>query len=110
MLLVGRLTSPFSRRVAVSLRYLGFDFEHRAINAWSSLAEMRSYNPAGRVPALVLDDGEVLFDSNAILDYLDFLVGPDRAPDSPRGARPTQRHAHYCRGHGGTGENGSLNL
>ena len=79
MLLVGRLTSPFSRRVAVSLRYLGFDFEHRAINAWSSLAEMRSYNPAGRVPALVLDDGEVLFDSNAILDYLDFLVGPDRA-------------------------------
>ena len=79
MLLVGRLTSPFSRRVAVSLRYLGFEFEHKAINAWANLAEMRSYNPAGRVPALVLDDGEVLFDSNAILDYLDFLVGPERA-------------------------------
>ena len=31
------------------------------------------------MPALVLDDGEVLFDSNAILDYLDFLVGPERA-------------------------------
>ena len=79
MLLVGRLTSPFSRRVAVSLRYLEFEFEHKAINAWANLAEMRSYNPAGRVPALVLDDGEVLFDSNAILDYLDFLAGPDRA-------------------------------
>lgn len=79
MILVGRYTSPFSRRVAVSLRYLGFAYEHKAINAWSNLAEMRSYNPVGRVPALVLDDGEVLFDSNAILDYLDFLVGPDRA-------------------------------
>ncbi len=63
----------------MSLRILGFDFEHKAINAWSHLAEMRSYNPAGRVPALVLDDGEVLFDSNAILDHLDFLVGPERA-------------------------------
>lgn len=31
------------------------------------------------MPALVLDDGEVLFDNNAILDYLDFLVGPDQA-------------------------------
>ncbi len=79
MLLVGRYTSPFSRRVAVSLCYLGFEYEHKPINAWSNLTEMRSYNPVGRVPALVLDDGEVLFDSGAILDYLDFLVGPERA-------------------------------
>lgn len=79
MLLVGRYMSPFSRRVAVSLCYLGLEYEHKAINAWNNLTEMRSYNPVGRVPALVLDDGEVLFDSNAILDYLDFLVGPERA-------------------------------
>jgi glutathione S-transferase len=79
MILVGRYTSPFARRVAVSLRHLGFDYEHRAINAWNNLSEMRRFNPVGRVPALVLDDGEVLFDSNAILDYLDAIVGPQRA-------------------------------
>jgi len=36
-------------------------------------------NPVGRVPALVLDTGEVLFDSSAILDHLDQLAGPERA-------------------------------
>jgi glutathione S-transferase len=40
---------------------------------------LRAYNPVGRVPALVLDDGEVLVDSAAILDHLDQAVGPERA-------------------------------
>ena len=40
---------------------------------------MRAVNPLGRIPALVLDDGEVLIDSAAILDWLDQTVGPERA-------------------------------
>jgi glutathione S-transferase len=40
---------------------------------------MRTVNPLGRIPSLVLEDGEVLVDSAAILDYLDQLVGPERA-------------------------------
>ena len=40
---------------------------------------MRAYNPVGRVPALVLEDGEVLVDSAAILDHLDEVAGPERA-------------------------------
>jgi glutathione S-transferase len=79
MLLIGRNRSPFSRRVAVSLRILGLEYEHHAFTAWTHLGEVRKLNPVGRVPALVLDDGEVLFDSAAILDYLDGMVGPDRA-------------------------------
>ena len=40
---------------------------------------MRRINPVGRIPSLVLDDGETLIDSAAILDWLDQSVGPDRA-------------------------------
>ena len=61
------------------MRLLGFDYEHRPHTAWSNLSDVRAVNPVGRVPALVLDSGEALFDSNAILDYLDQLAGPQRA-------------------------------
>ena len=47
---------------------------------------MRRINPLGRIPSLVLDDGEVLIDSAAILDYIDELIGPDRALLPARGA------------------------
>ena len=79
MILIGRYRSPFTRRVAISLRHFGLEYEHRPITAWNDLAEVRRFNPAGRVPSLVLDSGEVLFDSTAILDYLDQLAGPARA-------------------------------
>jgi glutathione S-transferase len=79
VILIGRYRSPYSRRVAVSLRLLGFEYEHLPHTAWTHLTEVRRANPVGRVPALVLDDGETLFDSTAILDYLDQLVGAERA-------------------------------
>jgi glutathione S-transferase len=79
VILVGRYRSPFTRRVAISLRVLGIAYEHLAYTAWSQLESVRAVNPVGRVPALVLDSGEALFDSTAILDYIDQLVGPGRA-------------------------------
>ena len=79
MILVGRYRSPFTRRVAVALRLLDMPYEHRPYTAWSNLGEVRALNPVGRVPALVLDSGETLFDSSAILDHIDQLAGPQRA-------------------------------
>lgn len=79
MILIGRYLSPFVRRVAVSLKLTGQAFEHRALSTVDDLAEVKKLNPLGRVPALVLDDGEVLVDSNAILDHIDELAGPARA-------------------------------
>lgn len=79
MILIGRYLSPYTRRVAVSLHLLGLPFERKAINAWQNLDELRRVNPSGRVPALVLDDGEIVFESSAILDHIDEVVGPDRA-------------------------------
>jgi len=79
MILIGRYRSPFTRRVAVTMQLLGLPYEHRPLTAWTHLSEVRGANPVGRVPALVLDSGETLFDSHALLDYLDTVVGPARA-------------------------------
>jgi glutathione S-transferase len=77
--LIGHYDSPFVRRVGVSLHALGIPFERNLLSVFSDADDMRAFNPLVRVPALVLDDGECLIDSTAILDYLDERVGPERA-------------------------------
>ena len=79
MILIGQYDSPFVRRVAVSLRVLGFDYQHDTRSVFADFDAMRRVNPLGRIPSLVLDDGETLIDSAAILDWLDQSVGPGRA-------------------------------
>ncbi|GAA0568749.1 glutathione S-transferase family protein [Caenispirillum bisanense] len=86
MILVGRNLSPFTRRVAISLQLIGLPFERRELATATQMDEIRTYNPLGRVPALVLEDGEVLIDSAAILDYLDELAPADRRLTPAAGA------------------------
>jgi glutathione S-transferase len=86
MILVGQYDSPYVRRVAISLRVLGFEYEHDTRSVFADFDAMRAINPLGRIPALVLEDGEVLIDSAAILDWLDQSVGPARALLPPAGA------------------------
>ncbi|HXW27440.1 MAG TPA: glutathione S-transferase family protein [Xanthobacteraceae bacterium] len=86
MILIGQFDSPYVRRVAVSLNVLGIAFERRLLSVFRHAEDLRRYNPLGRVPALAIEDGSVLIDSAAILDYLDELVGPDRALLPPGGA------------------------
>ena len=70
MILVGRYLSPFTRRTAIVLKTLKIDFEVKTLPATPENAELVAINPLGRVPAVVLDDGEVLIDSAAIIDHL----------------------------------------
>lgn len=91
MILIGMFDSPYVRRVAVSLRLLGFTFEHRNWSVGQDFDRIREYNPLGRVPTLVLDDGAALADSAAILDWIDETAGPGRAL-LPAGGT-TRRHA-----------------
>lgn len=86
MQLIGMFDSPYVRRVAVSLRWLGFAFEHRNWSVGRDFDRIRAYNPVGRVPTLVLDDGEVLMESSAILDWIDETAGEAQALLPPRGA------------------------
>jgi glutathione S-transferase len=79
MFLIGQYDSPFVRRVAIALRLYGIAFEHRPWSTFGDAAKIAPYNPLLRVPTLVLDDGEALIDSTAILDHLDERVGSAKA-------------------------------
>jgi glutathione S-transferase len=86
MLLIGVNRSPYTRRVAITLKLYGMPFEQRALSGFGDRAEVRAINPLGRIPALVLDNGEALVDSGAIIDHLDELHGRDRALTPAGGA------------------------
>jgi len=79
MILVGQMDSPFVRRVAVSMNLYAMPFDRRVISVYADADEVRAVNPLGKVPALILDDFETLFDSQMILDHLDENAGPERA-------------------------------
>lgn len=79
MILVGQYDSPYVRRVAATLHHYEMRFERNAISVFGDAGDMARINPLVRIPSLILDDGEVLIDSAAIIDHLDEMAGPDRA-------------------------------
>jgi glutathione S-transferase len=83
--LIGMYDSSYTRRVAIAMALYGMPFAHRAWSVGRDFDRIRAYNPLGRAPTLVLDDGEVLTESAMMLDYLDDLVGPERALLPARG-------------------------
>ena len=97
LLLIGMYDSSYTRRVAIAMALYGIGFEHRAWSVGRDFDRIRRYNPLGRAPTLVLndglDDGEVLTESAMMLDYLDDLAGPERALLPARGVarRDAQR-------------------
>ena len=91
MQLLGRYLSPFVRRVATTLNLYGIEFENNPLqHTGDDAPKLRAMNPVGRVPALVLDDGEVIVDSAVILDFLDREAGEQRAL-TPTGGRERTR-------------------
>lgn len=86
MILIGVNRSPFTRRVAITLETYGMAYEQRALSGFDDRAEVRGSNPLGRIPALILDDGEALVDSGAIVDHLDERHGRERALTPAAGA------------------------
>lgn len=76
MILIGQYDSPFVRRVAIAMRLYGMAFEHRPWSVFGDAEKIAKYNPLMRVPTLVLNTGEALIESHAILDALDQLAPP----------------------------------
>lgn len=78
MRLIGNFLSPYTRRVAVSLNLLELPFEVEELFVFQKPEIVRQYNALVRIPVLLLDDGDSLVESGAILDEIDRMVGPER--------------------------------
>ena len=70
-------SSPYARKVRVTIRELGIEdrIEEAVTIPWDEGADAVMHNPTGKVPALITDDGDSLFDSPVICEYLDSLGG-----------------------------------
>ena len=74
MKLIGSLSSPFVRKTRVVMAEKKIDCELVLEDPWAPDSNVHSYNPLGKVPCLVLDDGEAVFDSRVICEYVDTLT------------------------------------
>jgi glutathione S-transferase len=72
MKLIGSLTSPYVRKVRIVMAEKKLDFQLTLEDVWAS-DEMLKSNPLGKVPCLVMEGGEAVFDSRVIVEYLDTL-------------------------------------
>jgi len=77
MILRSSPPSPFGRKVKLALGILGLENEVTIEKADPTDASdsLRKQNPLGKIPALIIEDGSVLYDSPVILEYLDTRAG-----------------------------------
>ncbi len=73
MKLIGSLTSPFVRKVRVVLAEKKLDYKFDVEDVWSPESKIMEANPLGKVPCLVMEGGEAIFDSRVIVEYVDTL-------------------------------------
>ena len=73
MKLIGTISSPYVRKVRIVMAEKKLDYEFMIDDVWSSDTAIQSSNPLGKVPCLVMEGGEALFDSRVIVEYLDTL-------------------------------------
>lgn len=83
MQLIGMLDSPYVRRVAISLRALGIEFEHQSLSVFRTYDQFAAVNPVVKAPTLVTGDGVVLMDSALILDHAERVAGKSLMPADP---------------------------
>ena len=72
MKLIGSLTSPYVRKVRIVMAEKKLDCQFELEDVWTR-EEILESNPLGKVPCLVMEGGEAVFDSRVIVEYLDTL-------------------------------------
>ena len=73
MKLIGAVTSPYVRKVRIVMAEKKLDYQFISEDVWSAQTRIQESNPLGKVPCLVMEGGEAVFDSRVIVEYLDTL-------------------------------------
>lgn len=73
MKLIGSITSPYVRKVRIVMAEKKLDYDLVQENVWAAQTSIAQFNPLGKVPCLIMEGGEALFDSRVIVEYLDTL-------------------------------------
>ena len=73
MKLIGSATSPYVRKVRIVMAEKKLDYQFVLEDVWAQNSTMSASNPLGKVPCLVMEAGEAIFDSRVIVEYLDTL-------------------------------------
>jgi glutathione S-transferase len=73
MKLIGSLTSPYVRKVRIVMAEKKLDYRLELEDVWSADTRIAAANPLGKVPCLVMEGGEAVFDSRVIVEYVDTL-------------------------------------
>jgi len=73
MKLIGAVTSPYVRKVRMVLAEKKLDYQFVTEDVWSAQTQIQTSNPLGKVPCLIMEGGEAVFDSRVIVEYLDTL-------------------------------------
>jgi len=71
--LLGSLTSPYVRKVRIVMAEKKLDYQLVLEDVWAADSQIRAANPLGKVPCLVMEGGEAVFDSRVIVEYVDTL-------------------------------------
>ncbi len=73
MKLIGAVTSPYVRKVRAVMAEKKLDYHFVQENVWAADTTISDANPLGKVPCLIMEGGEALFDSRVIVEYVDTL-------------------------------------
>ena len=73
MKLIGSVTSPYVRKVRIVMVEKKLDYQFVSEDVWSDTTQIHAANPLGKVPCLIMEGHEAVFDSRVIVEYLDTL-------------------------------------
>ncbi len=73
MKLIGSTSSPYVRKVRIVMAEKKLDYAFVTEDVWAASTTIGQSNPLGKVPCLIMEGGEALFDSRVIVEYLDAL-------------------------------------